>query len=735
MSDLSNDKEALEGKREQLSEEAVAPLRDQIVKKLFKSLKEEEIGSVVSGIWEKGLSERVLWSERQQAWLASWDEHLIADTSGPFAGSSQLHIPMPFQVCKTMHARFLQAIWQDPPFNVKAQNEASIDNLDVVRDVMRYYIMRGANDNKGVGKIIDAWVWDWVTLGSGVMKLRWDIRYSRFIDVEEYMEQKDVQVVTDQEGNQQVVPVMGPAEREVVREHKCFDGPVFDLVDLEDLLIVGGNGEPDSADAVIHRNYLTASELWTLADRKIFDKDAVEEIIQGGGDRKDGALASEVKQQRTRNAGHSQLDHEQDLDRYEILEAYLRRDVDGSGINSDIIVWTHKRTGKLLHATYLYRVSRRGERPFAKIDFHPRKGQEYGTGMVELLYPLSREMDAMHNMRIDFGMISNMPFGFYRPSSNIDPETIKFEPGSLIPVDNPQADIYFPNMGNRTSFGMQEEAAIQQMVERITSISDLSYGMMSSQGATRTATGARALVGEMSSNLDVYLRRLNFGWEKALRYLLDMLQVRMPQGLAFRLTGETGSDVFRKLNNARDIYGDFDIEVSPNSATSNANMQLEQAQQIAQITSDPLAIQLGIVTPAQYYNARENLLKALGVKDSGKYLQKPQGPLRVLTPAEEFFRVVSGMPVQVTPEMDHQGFIALIEEVKGSPEIYGQLDQAAAQDVERQAMQHIQMMQALEQKKAQSANFAQQQQNAQMAGQNMAPSVAGPQAINQSQGQ
>src|ERR1051325_9683233 len=127
MSNLNNDKLPVQEGRKNTLKDVDAPLRDQIVSKLFDKLESDDIniGAKVTDIWTKGVANRSLWNERQRSWLASWDEHLMADTSGDFKGSSQLHIPMPWIVCKTLHARFIQAIWQDPPFHVRAQNEAS----------------------------------------------------------------------------------------------------------------------------------------------------------------------------------------------------------------------------------------------------------------------------------------------------------------------------------------------------------------------------------------------------------------------------------------------------------------------------------------------------------------------------------------------------------------------------------------------------------------------------------
>jgi hypothetical protein len=713
VSEINKDKDVLENGRRAPLKDVDAPLRDQVVDKLFSKLEEMEIGEKVVTLWNKGSYNRQRWLERQKAYLASWDEHLISSTDGAFEGSSQLHIPMPFIVCKTLHARFLQALWQDPPFNLKARNEASIDRLATVSDTLRYALMDWANHDKGAEAEVDRWVWRWITNGSGILKMGWDTKYERFIDVTEVPApgKPKLKIV---DGKEKVIPTIKMVEKEIAVTKKCFDGPTVRGVQVEDLLIVGGDGDPDKAEAVIEQDWLTASDLWTLADRKIFKSDKVEKVIESGPQKKSGSLSAELKVQRNQNAGHSSLDFETDHDRYHILEAYLQVDVDGSGINSNVVVWVHAKTKEILRATYLRRVSPKGERPYAKADFILRDGQEYGAGMPEVLYPLSQEMDAMHNMRIDWGMISVMPFGFYRSSSGLDPETIRFEPGALIPVDNPQRDVYFPNIGNRTVFGMQEEAAIQNIVERLTSISDLNLGVMNGQGAARTATGARALVGEMGSNLDVYLRRLNRGWKKCLRYTLHLLQKRCPPGLSFRLTGEDGQDYWRYVRALDDIQGDYDIEVSANSSTSNPGIQADNAQQIMQMVNNPLAIQMGVVNPGGYFEAYKNQCIALGIKDYGKFFQKPQGYERNLTPEEEANRLLRGIEVQVVPGMDHQGFIEFFQHIHDTDELAGQFSQEQFIALAAQAKKHQQMAEAMQAAQSQQANASQMQRNAQM---------------------
>ena len=715
MSKLVTDKNVLEGRRKNKLQNVEVPLRDQIVDKLITKLEEMRFGEKISNLWHDENANRQVWLERQQVYLANWDEFNLSSAEGPFEDSSSLHLPVAFTVVKTYHARMLQTIvGVDPPFNVKARRADSTERTQLIEDLMSYALSEWINDRQGIDLVLDTFIWDWITTGVGIAKISWDVKYQKFIDVEEVPEEGPPRFVIDEEGNERSFPTIQMKEQEVERVIEKFRGPRLDHIRAEDLIIVGGDGDPDQADVVLHRQYVTASELWTLSDRKIFREDAVRKTIHSGPDSRESGISNNIKLQRSQDAGFSQLDNDNDLDRYEIYEAYASADVDGSGINSEIIVWVHAKTREILRATYLNRVNKAGDRPFAKIDFHKRPGEVYGMGLIEILHPLTTEMDAMHNMRIDFGMLSTMPYGFYRPSSSIEPEEIELRPGALIPVDNPQTDVFFPNLGNRTVFGFQEEAALQTMIERLTGISDLSLGVLSSQqGATRTATGARALIGEASANLDVHLRRLNVGWKKILETILHTLQQRMPQGFSFRVTGQDGADYFAQIKDREQIMGDFDFDLSSNTSNSNKAIQQQAAQQIQTITNNPLNLQLGVVTAGNIFESTKNLLQSLGVKDWSRFITKPAEVTFIMAPDEELARVIRGIPVKVVPQMDHQGYIDYWEQIKASDELLGQFNEEQTAFAEAQAISHRQIMQAMEAAAAQQRNVQQMQINAQ----------------------
>jgi len=403
-----------------------------------------------------------------------------------------------------------------------------------------------------------------------------------------------------------------------------------------------------------------------------------------------------------------------DRDRYEVLETYWRDlDIDESGIGAKVVTWSFVKTKKVMRATFLRRISVDGRVPYFKADFFRRKGQDTGIGIPEVLHPLSRELDAHHNQRVDFGTLTNMPFFFYRSGSSINPEKIELEPGMGIPVDNPQTDYSFPQMGNRTAWGFQEEASLFQFIQRFTGIDDLTLGVQTGQqGAARTARGVSALQQESSANIDAQFRRIVRPWKQSVSYLWHMIQTRIPEGLAFRVTGEDGQDYFAQVQSRAEIAGDFDFEISPNSANSNPAIKQQVARQILELTSNPLAIQLGVVTPLNFYEAQKNLALALGVKEHSKYLTKPAQFTIQLSPQEEFGRIINGMDVPVQPgQSDHEGYVKYFEFVTGSEELMGQLDQQQVLAAARQAQEHQRAMQVMQQLQAQQANAQQIRQN------------------------
>jgi hypothetical protein len=700
--------------RDKLGQDQRVGLIDRLPKDLLSRVRDKNAGQKMVELWLKGNSDRTDWLNRQQNYLATWDEFIDNEdvATGPWANASNLHLPVTLTACRAVHARMYAALMSvQPPFSVKPIDEASSIAVPLVEGVLAYALREWMNYRDGCAEMVDMWIWNWITTGSGIGKLRWDRTYSRYVEVYEApFKEKKFNPISGQNEDR---TVMIEKERPVTK--KTFDGPVGDVKDPEDLLIIGGEGDPDRADVVIDRYYHTRSEMYALCDTGVFDPDTVDEILNGSNDAENVDLASGLKQDKEVNSGIIQSNTNADLDRFEILECYCKLDENDDGLDENLIIWVHVKSKKVLRATYLNRVLEGGETPYFKIDFLKKRGHPYGMGIPEILYSLQKEVDAMHNIRIDFGILSTMPFGFYRAHSGLNPQTIDLEPGKLIPVNDPQNDVYFPQLGNRTFFSDGEEASIMAYIERLTSISDINLGRIGGQGAARTATGVSAIVSENNANLDIYIKRMQRGWKKFLRLLFQNLQRRMPKEMWIRITGDDGKMYPFRIRRS-DICYNYDFDLDANSINSNKSVTREIAQQRLNLCLNPLLIQTGVVNPANIYEAAKEWLISMEVKDYARFITKPTDQDVFLTPEQEAYRIERGIDVPIHPAMNHEGFVNYVKMIFQNDEMLGAYDEAAAQRLADQASKHMKMQQAMDEQAAQQRNLQQQQMNAAQAG-------------------
>lgn len=710
MRPLNNDRLVVQEGRKKALKGVEAPLREQIVAKLRKTLVDRGVPSKLEEVWRLGNADRADWLTRQKEYLAEVDEFVKPIYKASTTWGSSLHLPTTLTIARTYHARMQSAlIGTNPPFTAKALKGANADRAMLVQELMGYTLNNWVNDYTGIGQFVDDWLWSWITTGLGLAKVSWKTEYTRYMDVETQMQPSAAGDLAPD-----VEPPLVPVEVEVERTVKACDAPSIMALDNEDVLIVGGGGDPQKADYVLEQAYYTADMLWQLVDRRIFNKEAVERILEGGPDMKGGEQVNQIKTLKAENGGESQLDKSFEAAKYQILECYLKYDVDGSGIASDVIAWIHPRSKEMLAATYLRRRMPTGYRPYYRIDFYRRKGSTYPAGMVELLYSLSKEIDAMHNIILDVGVLTSQPFGFYRPTGSLAGENLPIEPGSLIPLDNPQGDVYFPNLGNRVSFGYQEMGFLNGIIERFMSVSDITFGSTGSQGASRTATGTRTLVQETNANLDVVIRRMHVGWSGILKHLFALLQIKIEPGFMFRLLGDDGNDVWATIT-PDDIKGSYDFILEPNSANSNKQIQLDIATQIYQATANPLDMQMGLITPVERYEAIKNYYQALGVKNYSRYVRKPAGGPQ-FTPKDYVEAALAGVRLPLTPNIDLGGIVEFGQSVLENDNYVGQFSEQQMISLVNLVQEAGEMLQAMQAQQAQSANQMQQQANAQQAG-------------------
>lgn len=607
-------------------------------------------------------SERQQWSQRLIGYRQSWQDFVDAGLDPAFEGAHNVHIPHTFSAIKAMHARIFQAVMGiTPAFSLKPRTKVPETYKEDKEELLNWVIGSYANRGDGWEKAIDFDIQNYVGDGTSITKQYWLKDVRKFTDVEEELRRP---IELDEDG----YPIMD--EKEIEKEELLYDCPILEPVKIEDLYIIGRKAtDVDDADLVVHSQQYSKSDLIKMAKLGFFFQDQVDEVIKTEpqiNNPSPNRMNTAMKQLDDFTTGLNKLGSIAGTKMYNIYESYLRYDIDDDGIDEELVAWVEDRSKRVLRLTYLERVGPGGRRPFVIKKFIPQSGP-YGKGLGEILYGLNNELDYIHNQRLDYGTLQNLPFFFYRASSGLNPVTLKLGPGMGIPVDDPNGDVQFPRLNGGTTYGFQEEQQVTRYAENASGITQFSLGNIQQQGATRTATGTAALVNELNANIDIHIKRYQQGYKKNLVILDMQLQDLLPLGTIVRVIGTDGQDIYKRFENREAIRWQADFELTANSINSNKAIERETAQMLLQQLANPIALQTGIANQDNLYAAYKNLLQKFEIRDIDAYITKPQdSPDSPFNAKDEINMIVVGVEPPLVVKDRHQEKLAFFDQFEQS---------------------------------------------------------------------
>jgi hypothetical protein len=306
------------------------------------------------------------------------------------------------------------------------------------------------------------------------------------------------------------------------------------------------------------------------------------------------------------------------VDSYPIkcYEAFIKYDINKDDRREECIFLTLPEQGKYLAGKPLHCVSKTGRRPWLIRPFLRRPGCMYGKGIPELVRHLHKEMNAIHNQRIDAGNMVLAPFFFYRAASGFEPSEINVRPATGIPLDDPQRDVYFPDYNpSRLSVSFQEENIVMDLIQKLTY---LTPAMLGQETAERpTARGTMAVIAQGEQKFGLLGARVQKIFCDLITMTRKTYEENMPEGTEERILGDkTNQPIWGQLSPEM-IAGDYDC-VMPLDLTAGDLAFEKQADQIIYQTlrQDPIVAQ----NPAFVWEITAGFLTALGKLDIEKYI-------------------------------------------------------------------------------------------------------------------
>src|SRR4030042_6400190 len=128
-------------------------------------------------------------------------------------------------------------------------------------------------------------------------------------------------------------------------------------------------------------------------------------------------------------------------------------------------------------------MNRFGRRTPIRFGYMDVQQRFYAVGLAELVRHVQAELDAIHNQRLDCGLIATIPFGFYEPSAGYQDTLLDLQPGKMYPVKNVKG-VVFPELPFRSTWSFQEEAMVSGYANDLSGLNEPATGSFLSKRVT-----------------------------------------------------------------------------------------------------------------------------------------------------------------------------------------------------------------------------------------------------------
>ncbi len=750
-------------------EEAVTPLKIDAPPKRKSSYEydKEEVVKDLLDWYERDLQDRHDWSERRLQRYAKYRGWLEAKDY-PWPDASNAYIPLMMtdsqQMQDTLHNGVLS---QRPVMAPKAENPADKDKGDTVADFLDYQFFVEQAGEKKLSSLIESFVNDgtmyslqaWVKdeqdaeevhlfpaldLANPDVLVGYQLR--RIVEGL-FSDQKSAAIDLASEDNQYKWVVKWFDENKKPRTAKVefythedgrllcvvkkkitiFDGPcVFPKME-EDVVYPSRceNLQPPSPSNPMGAHHvalvdtpqkdeiirLIKSGYYDLAGDADIEK-LEQEAQQNRGGQGQGNDPEAHKVQKDALAGNTFGNSDIASQTYTRIMYFCRWDVDGDGLDENMVFWVLKEHRLLLRARLQQEMfpSETGSRPLMAQQMIEVPGQVRGIGLLELLELIQDMMKILVDQTIDKNTLVNTPWFAFRATSGVRPEVIRMAPGEGYPLADPQRDIAFPQIPNADqTLSLNFLAIFNQWAERQAVIGELQFGRVpqGKASALRTTGGMMSVLQQGAARPERIIRRFFLGLSEVWSQMHQLNNFYITSKKVYRVLGMStpGADPYRTLDDPSKIKGKFQFEFKANSLNTNKAVKGQILQSLGAMTFNPLTMQMGLVTPENFYNWLKDIYAESG-QDANRYLNPPSpaSAMPKVTAEQAMGIIYQGYIPEQLPAEGPQVHLQRLEQLMQACVREGSVDQAFVQ-LYKVYLQKVQQLVA----QAQQAMMASQQ--------------------------
>ena len=580
------------------------------------------------------VQQRTQWQAQHQLYDDMFRGVVDSNRTGPWEGSSNLHVQAPYWLVDSINTRLVMGIWSQVPLIAgKAERdedqEAFRDAVSVVDWCLQPKRMNARAMWSQISKVR-------LIHGFGVGLI------THVKDTYTYPVAKEIGITVrltedgmlDPGSIDEVAKSVDYAEG--IRYHGCILTPYG-----YDDIITPINGQnlqpltpsnPLGMDWVMLRHWEPISQIWkkrkssyTYIDQ-LDDRKTVDDWIAAAPSQDRSTTVATSENQSAARQGDLHEGKNRSLEgrrtprgdsnpEFEVVTVFMPWEIKGEQV--ECVFWVELKSKITLGGFRLASLYWKNERPLLDLHYQRVPGRYMSMGVMEICRHLSAELDTIHNMRIDIGQATNMPFFFYRSTSHVNPKKITLAPLTGVPVDDVN-DIRFPQMQNVTTFYHQEEQLLYTLIERVMGVTDLFLGMSPTQGAAaRHATGFVGTQQESMARMTEVVTSDAEAFSFLCRTVYNMELQWGPKARHMRLLGKEGPVSTKIDRNQLWMAGEYDFRLGANHGLFASAIAQQKADALmAWSAQSPLAMG----APERIWERDYEYLSSKGFEDPERFI-------------------------------------------------------------------------------------------------------------------
>lgn len=378
-------------------------------------------------------------------------------------------------------------------------------------------------------------------------------------------------------------------------------------------------------ESICHEFFLPKRKVLANKD-KGWQVDKIKDFLDVGASVSNNSLNEKLTDQlKQRREGIERLNKTGDV---RIQEFYCWYDLDGDDVPEKCLITIAADFRKVLRAITL--PSKSGKWPFVKTVWEVIDDRFYASrGLIEIIEDIIKEIDIQHMQKLDQQTIRNNPMFVYRVGM-VNPNMVKFQMNQAIPVKGTMdlknvVDVLNSNNPNVEFSYEKEEQTLLGRVEELIGQMDFTLHSQVNKREPRTLGEVNLQMNNMQTVFSMDATVLTQSFSELFNMIWELWCEHGKDEYEFAYFGQEGTETIKLKR--EELQGKYKVVIRGNDTNTNPQIRLQKAQAILAASTNPVALQTGVVTPIQVAESYARYYQELNVHNWEKLVNmQPQPP-------------------------------------------------------------------------------------------------------------